>query len=135
MNSETGEILVMASHPTYDPNNLDAEGDALSENPNAPLLNRATQGLYPIGNILVPLIRAEFGEEQPSDSQLHSFYEDLGLYELPAINMPVAFDEENIAIENLKVSPLQVTLATATLNNDGIMPSPRIAIAVNTLEQ
>ncbi|HRJ76082.1 MAG TPA: FtsW/RodA/SpoVE family cell cycle protein, partial [Anaerolineales bacterium] len=55
MNAETGEVLVMASHPTYDPNKLTEEGEALSQNPNAPLLNRATQGLYPIGNTLLPL--------------------------------------------------------------------------------
>jgi cell division protein FtsW (lipid II flippase) len=130
MNAETGEILVMASHPTYDPNKLDEEGEALSTNQNAPLLNRATQGLYPIGNILLPLFRAEFGETQPSDSQIQNFYTNLGLYEAPAINMPLDIDEERV-----RFSPLQIGLAASALSNDGIIPSPRIAIAVNTLEQ
>lgn len=38
MNAETGEILVMASHPEYDPNNLDEEGDTLSQAETSPLL-------------------------------------------------------------------------------------------------
>ncbi|NJN79790.1 MAG: hypothetical protein HC797_04570 [Anaerolineales bacterium] len=135
LHAETGEILVMASHPTYDPNKLDAEGEALSQNPNAPLLNRATQGLYPIGTALLPLIRAEFGEDQPTDSELKSFYESLGLYQAPQTNMPVAFDEENIQVDNLRASPLQINLAAAALSNDGLIPAPRIATAVNTLEQ
>ena len=130
MNAETGEILVMASHPTYNPNNLDEEGEALSINENAPLLNRATQGLYPIGNILFPLIRSKFGESQPTDAELQNFYADLGLHESPAINMPLSIDEEKV-----RFSPLQILIATASLSNDGVMPAPRIATAVNTLEQ
>ncbi|HCK66725.1 MAG TPA: hypothetical protein DHW49_10720 [Anaerolineae bacterium] len=135
MNAETGEVLVMASHPTYDPNKLTEEGEALSQNPNAPLLNRATQGLYPIGNTLLPLIRAQFGEDFPEDEGLQVFYESLGLYQTPQINMPVAFDQENNSVDSLRVSPLQMSLATSALSNDGIIPAPRIATAVNTLEQ
>lgn len=130
MNAETGEILVMASHPTYDPNKLDEQGESLSNDKNAPLLNRATQGLYPLGNILLPLIRARFGDETPSETELQNFYNQIGLYESPTINMPIDIDEEK-----LRFSPLQVTLASASLSNDGIIPPPRIAIAVNTLEQ
>jgi len=43
----TGEVLVLSSHPAYDPNTLDADWDALIDNPDAPLLNRATQGVIP----------------------------------------------------------------------------------------
>ena len=47
LDPSTGGLLVMASTPTFDPN----EGltDAL-DNPASPLLNRATQGLYPPGS-------------------------------------------------------------------------------------
>jgi penicillin-binding protein A len=47
-----GEILAMASAPTYDPNRLEASWDSLQDDPSAPLLNRATQGLYQPGTIL-----------------------------------------------------------------------------------
>jgi hypothetical protein len=135
MNAETGEILSMVSHPTYDPNKLGEEGEALAQNPSAPLVNRATQGLYPIGTALLPLIRAEFSEAQPTDSELNTYYQRLGLFQAPALNMPVAFDAGNKSAGNLKVSPLQASLAAALLSHDGIMPALRIATAVNTPEQ
>ena len=135
MNAETGEILSMVSHPTYDPNKLSEEGESLALNSSAPLVNRATQGLYPIGTSLLPLIRAEFGETQPTEPELNMYYRELGLFQAPALNMPVAFDTVNLSANNLKVSPLQVTLAAALLSHNGIVPAPRIATAVNTPEQ
>jgi cell division protein FtsW (lipid II flippase) len=135
MNAETGEILAMASHPTYDPNKLDEEGDTLSQDDNSPLLNRATQGLYPIGNIYLPVIQAHFGAETPTAASLLMFYEEFGLFRTPQINMPVATNNATNELEDLRASPLQVCLAAAVLSNQGIMPAPRIATAVNTLEQ
>jgi cell division protein FtsW (lipid II flippase) len=135
MNAETGEILAMASHPTYDPNKLGEEGEALAQDSSAPLVNRATQGLYPIGTALLPLIRAKFGDAQPTDAELNAYYQKLGLFQAPEINMPVAFDAESNSAKNLKVSPLQASLAAAILSHDGIMPAPRIATAVDTPEQ
>jgi peptidoglycan glycosyltransferase len=46
----TGRILVMASWPTYDPNLVDTDFKSVLDQPGAPLLNRATQGLYPPGS-------------------------------------------------------------------------------------
>ncbi|MBI5351302.1 MAG: FtsW/RodA/SpoVE family cell cycle protein [Chloroflexi bacterium] len=135
MNAQTGEILIMASHPAYDPNKLDTEGDALASIPSAPLVNRAAQGLYPIGNALLPLIQAEFGIVQPTESELENFYQKLGLYRAPSINMPVAFDSQHKVVKDLKMSPLQAGIAAASLSYQGIEPAPRIAMAVNTLQQ
>ncbi len=135
MNAETGEILAMASHPTYDPSKLSEEGELLLQNPYSPLVNRDTQGLYPIGTSTLPLIRAEFGEAQPTDSELSIFYQQLGFFQAPAINMPVAFDPTPVSIQDLRVSPLQMSLAGALLCHNGVIPAPRIATAVNTLEQ
>ena len=47
LNAENGEILVMASHPTYDPNQLEALWDNLVQDPQSPLLNRIIQGSLP----------------------------------------------------------------------------------------
>jgi len=56
LNAQSGEVLVMASHPTFDPNQLDAEWAGLVANPDTPLLNRATQGLYQISDALGSLL-------------------------------------------------------------------------------
>ena len=45
-----GEVLAMVSYPTYSPGLLAEQGDALVADPASPLLNRATQGLYPPGS-------------------------------------------------------------------------------------
>lgn len=47
LDPSTGGLLTMASTPTYDPN--DGLEQALAD-PRSPLLNRATQGLYPPGS-------------------------------------------------------------------------------------
>ncbi len=47
----SGQVLAMVSNPTFNPNNVDAAGwQALSAQPNSPLLNRATEGLYTPGS-------------------------------------------------------------------------------------
>lgn len=135
MNAETGEILVMASHPTYDPNKLDEEGDSLSQDENSPLLNRATQGIYPLGDALLPLVRANFSDQRITNNELFAFYEKIGLFRSPLITLPVATNTPTDKIEDLRASPLQVVLAAAALSNQGVIPAPRIATAVNTFEQ
>ncbi|MBX3055263.1 MAG: FtsW/RodA/SpoVE family cell cycle protein [Anaerolineae bacterium] len=58
LDTQTGEILAMASHPTYDPNRLDAEFETLVAAKDAPLLNRAAQGQYQPGLLLQPFLLA-----------------------------------------------------------------------------
>jgi peptidoglycan glycosyltransferase len=55
----TGEVLAMASSPTFDPARLEETWEVLREDPGAPLLNRATQGLYQPGAALQSVIVAE----------------------------------------------------------------------------
>lgn len=51
-----GEVLALASAPSFDPNELSDRWDELIADPDAPLLNRATQGLYQPGEILQSVI-------------------------------------------------------------------------------
>ncbi|HEX2954479.1 MAG TPA: penicillin-binding transpeptidase domain-containing protein, partial [Bacillota bacterium] len=51
LNPETGEILSLVSEPSFDPDLLGKEAKLILDNPDAPLLNRATAGLYPPGSL------------------------------------------------------------------------------------
>jgi cell division protein FtsW (lipid II flippase) len=135
MNAKTGEIVAMASHPTFDPNKLDQQGEALSSNPSAPLLNRATQGLYPIGTSLIPMMRVQSSDAQLNEAQLKSLYTSLMLYQAPQLNIPIAQSDVSTSPIDLRISPLQAILAASALSNHGMIPTPRISMAVNTPEQ
>ena len=56
---ETGRVLVMGSAPTFDPADLSEQWAELREDAAAPLLNRATQGLYQPGAALQTVVVAE----------------------------------------------------------------------------
>ncbi|NTV52048.1 MAG: tetratricopeptide repeat protein [Candidatus Firestonebacteria bacterium] len=51
LNPQTGEILTVVNHPSYNPNRLDEDWDKIVKNKNQPLKNRATEGLYEPGSI------------------------------------------------------------------------------------
>lgn len=65
MEASTGKILAMVSKPTYDPGKVDEEWEQLlaDEKTEAPLLNRATQGLYPPGSTFKILTALEYMRE------------------------------------------------------------------------
>lgn len=66
LDAATGDILALASHPSFDPNTLDENWSALVANPAAPLLNRATFALYQPGGALQPFILAAALQTQTS---------------------------------------------------------------------
>lgn len=135
LNAQSGEILVMASAPTYDPNRLGEIGESLLTDPSTPLVNRAAQGSYPIGDALDVLQSAYAGESALSSNELIYFYETLGFLDAPELRLPVGTADTAENIANLRVSPLQMALAGAVLSNDGTRPAPRIALAVDTPQQ
>lgn len=58
MERDTGRVLVMVSSPRFDPNVFDPANDpgsqalfSIMSDPEQPLLNRATQGQYPLGSV------------------------------------------------------------------------------------
>jgi penicillin-binding protein A len=50
LDPKTGAVKVMASYPQYDPNEIPDIFGRLNQDPDAPLLNRTTQGQYPPGS-------------------------------------------------------------------------------------
>jgi peptidoglycan glycosyltransferase len=56
IDTESGAILALASHPTYDANGLEERWSSLVADPRSPLLNRAILGLYQPGGALAPAI-------------------------------------------------------------------------------
>lgn len=135
LNAASGEIFVMSSQPTFDPKQLDEFGPKLNEDPNKPLINRATQGLYAIGSLADPFAFSLYHKRTLSEEELNNVYETFGFFQSPRLRMEVADPLINSEVKDLHVSPLQVALASAALSNHGTVPVPRIATAVNTQEE
>jgi penicillin-binding protein A len=80
LNPKTGEILALATSPSFDPNNIDENYPELANAPNAPLVDRATQSLYPPGSVFKVITAAAALEAgvRPEDT-----FFDSGSFELP----------------------------------------------------
>ena len=52
MEPSTGRVLAMQAYPDFDPNKVEAQWENLTADEDSPLVNRATQGLYPPGSTL-----------------------------------------------------------------------------------
>ena len=67
MNAETGGIIAMVSKPSIDPVDVEANWKSLTAREDSPLLNRATQGLYPPGSTIKVLIADAALDEKVTD--------------------------------------------------------------------
>jgi cell division protein FtsI/penicillin-binding protein 2 len=74
INAENGEILVMSSHPNFNPNTLEADWERLMQSKDAPFLNRAAQAVYPLGAAAAPFLLAATVDS----AQLPALPADLG---------------------------------------------------------
>ncbi len=135
LNARSGEILVMASHPTFNPNHLNEIGAQLNKDPQKPLINRAVQGLYPVGNLLEPFAYSIYRTDPTNVDDLRAVAKSFAFDRAPQLQMqvasPILFSDQS----DLHISPMQAALAAAALSNHGTIPAPRIAIAVDTPEQ
>lgn len=87
MEASTGKILTMVSKPSYDPNKILKNWERLiaDDDSKAPLLNRATQGLYPPGSTFKVLTALEFMRENPDFRQYQ--YECVGSMEFDGMTI------------------------------------------------
>ncbi len=147
---ESGAILVMSSHPTYDPNTLDEKWDELRQDEQAPLLNRATQGLFPVGDLarligLVGLYEAGLTVPvEPLTAPLEEMLAPLGesgylatahqlgftrlLAGLPSQPGRLPDFAAQETVKELAVSPLHLARAVAALELEGQLPDPVLSL-------
>ncbi len=80
LDPQTGEILALVTHPSFDPNNIDDTFPDLANAPDFPLVNRATQSLYPPGSTFKVITAAAALQAgvRPQDE-----FDDDGTYETP----------------------------------------------------
>ncbi len=74
-NPKTGEILAMVSKPDFEPSTISQEWDDLLKDtsPEAKLLNRATQGLYPPGSTFKIVTALAYIKDHPVDYMNYKF--------------------------------------------------------------
>jgi penicillin-binding protein 2 len=94
MELDTGRVLAMASNPHFDPNAFNSNyynssfllQEYYKTDQKSPFLNRATQGLYPLGSVFKIITMAaalETGEFQASDTYDCQYFFD----ELPGVRL------------------------------------------------
>jgi len=135
MNADTGEILVMASHPFVSPSALETLVLSPSADQAGPLVNRATQGAYYAEAAIAPFIRAASGGTPATEDGRARVLDALGLFTAPQLRAPVAPSGVTSSASAVRVTPLQMAVAASTLSNHGRRAAPRIAIAVDTPQQ
>jgi len=118
----SGEVLALVSTPYFDPNHLEQTWDRLRADPNAPLLNRATQGLYQPGALLAWLFSLR-GANVADPLHWRATAEALKLsapvpFELPnaAVPLPITITfSETLGQGSLRVTPLRVAVSVAEI--------------------
>jgi len=134
LNPANGEILAISSQPNFDANTLDTHWETWNKDENAPFLNRATQGSYPLGSLITTLLVAE--DETILEKDLAKF--SLSGEETCAIRntIPKTWSQ---AIKNgcpqalsLALEDQSTALVTAIIQNSGLNATIDIGLPVNT---
>jgi peptidoglycan glycosyltransferase len=155
MDVGNGQVLAMVSHPTHNPNTLEEDWDALAADPEAPLLNRATQGVYPLGDLarlvgLAGLLSAGItSPPDPLQTSLDAMLaplsqpgylataHQLGFDAAPPFELPTGpgllpdFEDKGTP-RDLAATPLHMARFAAAIADAGLMPVPTLAYPAAT---
>jgi cell division protein FtsI/penicillin-binding protein 2 len=121
----SGEVLAMVSTPSYDPNTLNDNWDTLRARADAPLVNRATQGLYQPGTLL----KWMYTQAAARGNQWRQPVEGWDATDQFNLGKPVEFELDNAAVAYparatysetigqgvLRLTPLRVAVTAASL--------------------
>ena len=136
LDAQTGEVLVLASYPTYDPNRLEDDWELLTKASNAPLLNRATQGIFAIGalaDLLVEIQRIEGYTSLEQTVQNLELAQEI-FFILPSTEgiLPSNLPEKR---QEIGLSPLHIAILGGHLLESRISPTLTIVNLDNDLEK
>lgn len=96
INADSGEILAIASHPYFNANLIESNWNIWRNDEASPLINRATQGAYPIGNLITPFLLTKL--EQITGSSETDF-DILSVFQLDSC----AIDENEVSNHRIAV--------------------------------
>jgi penicillin-binding protein A len=127
LNPKTGEILAMATSPSFDPNNVDENYPDLASAEGAPLINRATQSLYPPGSVFKVITAAAALEAGVSPQQ--TFF-DSGAYKLPGytVNNFEGKDYGEVTFTRALAYSINVIFAKMAVDIVGAQPLTEMAL-------
>ncbi|WP_373163539.1 penicillin-binding transpeptidase domain-containing protein [Agathobaculum sp. Marseille-P7918] len=97
LDPDTGEVLVMASYPTYNLENYNKDYDQISSDSRSPELNRATLGLYPPGSTFKVLTAIAALEEGIIDA--NTTYVCDGKFEYGGVTFPCNNHEQPMTLD------------------------------------
>jgi cell division protein FtsI/penicillin-binding protein 2 len=126
-----GQILAMASNPSYDANRLVEIWKEIISNPQSPFVNRVTQGLYPPGSIL-DLFKFAASEIDKNQDDLYNLFIELGFYSSPDIRLPTSTQTlpEVFDTDDIRLSPLQMAISLTAFNNQGEIITPQYILDI-----
>lgn len=107
VDTSSGDLLALASAPTFDPARLDADFDSITADSNGPLIDRAIFARYPAA-LLLNLF--------PSGLDLTA----------PPFTLPL------LPPDGQRITPLHMALLAAAIAANGQMPAPRLIAAEQT---
>lgn len=101
MEPSTGKVLSMVSKPSFNPNDLEENWDSLvNNNTDTPLINRATQGLYPPGSTFKVLTALEYMRENSNYNDYR--YECPGVIDRNGMKVACAFNRAHGEVDIYK---------------------------------
>ena len=128
INAENGEILAISTYPFIDANQLDENWDDWKSSENAQFLNRSSQGAYPIGGLLAPLLLFE--------EEINSINDFNGLIEFSDDNKNMECRTPAVDFENWQSSAKNGCLSTLSplikhKNSSSLNESPQFRFIFN----
>jgi peptidoglycan glycosyltransferase len=91
----TGDVLAMASQPTYDPKQIESQWSSLAYGRDKPMLNRAAQGLYPPGTIFQTVTLAAAVQQEIAEPDT-AYTDETGI--LLTVDPPISCPNEPPAV-------------------------------------